>query len=205
MNIFAQELDKIILKKMISNNKAAKESGIDSSLLRRYRKGERIPRSNEIIDKLQLGLHLTEEEKEQLETALWSLKNPNHLAKEKNAEFNKTMENRFHEHNYALPDFATVYRCDHCDFEPDSTKKMYPINSAEDLERYLCYINEHLKRYQEELFTISNVQEDYISKRKLKIYLLPSIKNATHLSFMNNVTRQHKENIYEASGIMVEA
>lgn len=205
MNVFATTLNDIISKRDISNNKAAKLCQIDTSLLRRYRNGERIPRNDKIFQKLKDGLHLTQEEYDRLCHFFHAIKNgttnlyrEDILISEQEKVISAIQD---HSISQLLPYIRVVmHECQNYHFTRRNIPVITRLQNTDQLAECLAYLAEDAKKNNETLhiFTFYSFFEkrEFIDQYLLKngvdteqviLYSSPPNYNELICSFLQHV------------------
>ena len=184
MNPFAEELDRIIKRRQLSNVKAAKLVNLDPSLLRRYRKGERVPRNETILQQVNEGLDLSTTEQYDLSYAF------------------KLTKNSIGEHEIRLDDISAIVNekidipnssivsieehvCEDQDFSRFENQKMISIHNIEEIQRALSYVGAFAEETNARLYVLSELLRKKEKQSPVIRFAVPGIRDTEQVIIIN--------------------
>ncbi len=154
MNRFEKQLDDLINKRNITNSKAAKLCKIDATLLRRYRKGERVPRDNKVLQKFYEGLNLSEKEKDDLAYAFMITKSPANILDVSMDELLTIIGEKVDGSDSSVWP-VKEYICQDYDRDIYENQQMIELNQLEDIQNALAYVGHYAKINNDKIYILS--------------------------------------------------
>ncbi|MDO4976312.1 MAG: hypothetical protein Q4E53_03530 [Eubacteriales bacterium] len=187
MNRFAKELDNIIKKRQISNLKAGKLINIDPSLLRRYRKGERIPRSDSIVDQVNEGLSLSLTEQSSLAYALTITRNPINYQNVTTEEILGILEQGTDSSILAIEEYV----CQDNDFSRSEDQKMVGLNDINQIQNALSYIGRFAKENNLKVYVLSELLRKKEKLSPVISFKVPDLQETEQVIVINHYMDQY--------------
>lgn len=184
MNPFAKELDLIIKRRQLANTKAGKLCNIDPSLLRRYRKGERIPRNDSILQKLNDGLDLSITEQNDLSYAYKVTKNAIEEEKINLDDISEIVNKKIDISDSSL--ISIVERvCEDTDFSRFEDKKMISIQNIEEIQSALSYVGAFAEETNSRVYVLSELLRKKEKQSPVIRFTVPGIRDTEQVIITN--------------------